>query len=243
MRISALSRQVVVPVPPEAAFSVFTGQIGQWWPVEKFSVHGTGATAGFRDGHLVETAPDGQEAIWGEVLDWQPPRSFRMTWHPGRPAATGSTVEVSFAPIGDDATLVTVTHDGWESLDDRSEYRQGWPAVLGSLADHVPGTPSTGDFVIVLSHTPAPGVADPFAHPLFPEHARFLEALRERGLLVAAGPFPASGEGMTITRVDSADAARTLVDDAQYLDKSVTGGVLEVRARPWVVMLHGSSLS
>jgi uncharacterized protein YciI len=250
MSLPALNRQVVVPVPAQEAFDAFTGRIGEWWPVARFSVHGAGGSASFRDGVLVETGPGGDEAVWGTVLDWRPPRSFRMTWHPGRDSSGASVVEVSFAPVGDAATLVTVTHSGWESLDSRSEYQQGWPAVLSSLASLLPSPSDDSDPLddsekvrLVLSHTPAPGVANPFEHPLFSEHARFLERLNERGILVAAGPFPASGEGMTIVRVDGASTAAEVVHDAQYGDGAVTGGVLEVRARPWVVMLHGISLA
>lgn len=56
-------------------------------------------------------------------------------------------------------------------------------------------------------------------------------------------PLPASGEGMTIVRVPDVAAAAAIVRAAQSEDGAVTGGVLEVLARPWVVMLHGSSLA
>ena len=248
MSLPPIHRQVVVPASVADAFETFTGRIGQWWPVGKFSVFGDGSAAAFRDGELVETGSDGGTAVWGTVLDWQPPRSFRMTWHPGRDASAASVVEVSFAPVGDEATLVTVTHSGWETLDGRDEYRNGWPAVLAALAETWPeegelGAKEATDLVLVLTHTPAPGVGNPFDNPLFGEHARFLQGLRDRGILVGAGPFPASGEGMTIVRVADAAEAAAIVHDAHYLDGSVTGGVLEVRARPWVVMLHGTSLA
>jgi uncharacterized protein YciI len=246
MSFPPIHRQVVVPAAVPEAFEAFTARIGEWWPVDRFSVHGAGSTATFRDGELVETgANGGSEAVWGTVLDWRPPRSFRMTWHPGRDAAKASVVEVSFAPVGDDATLVTVTHSGWETLDARDEYRQGWPAVLSSLAATWPDAPAkeTEDLILVLQHIPAPGAGDPFEHPLFKAHASFLEGLYERGILVAAGPFPASGEGMTIVRAADATEAAAIVHDAHFADESVTGGLLEVRVRPWVVMLHGSSLA
>ncbi|MFI5892525.1 SRPBCC domain-containing protein [Actinoplanes sp. NPDC051513] len=259
MSLPPLHRQIVVPASPGEAFEVFTARIGEWWPVGRFSVFGEGAVAAFHDGELVETGPDGGTAVWGKVLDWQPPRSFRMTWHPGRDAAGASVVEVSFAPVGDEATLVTVTHSGWESLDARGEYRRGWPAVLSSLAatckpavsepaqnepaQNEPAEGEPADLVLVLSHSAAPGVGNPFEHPLFGEHARFLQRLRDRGILVGAGPFAATGEGMTIVRVGGAGEAAAIVHDAQHTDGAVTGGVLEVRARPWVVMLTGVSLA
>jgi uncharacterized protein YciI len=264
MNLPPLHRQIVVPASPEAAFRVFTDRIGTWWPVVSHSVHGAGSSTAFQDGRLVETGPDGETALWGTVLDWQPPRSFRMTWHPGRDAENASTVTVTFAPVGDDATLVTVRHEGWQSLDARKEYRNGWPTVLSALSTALPepapraaepadadaaatdtdAAPTDGEpIIVVLSHTPAPGVGDPFAHPGFAAHARFLAGLDKQGILVGAGPFPASGEGMTIVRVAGPAAAADLIRAAHFEDEAVTGGVLEVQARPWVVMMHGSSLA
>jgi len=60
-------------------------------------------------------------------------------------------------------------------------------------------------------------------------------------VLVAAGPFPASGEGMTVVRVPP-EEVDLLVRQANNDDLSVVGGGLEVRVRPWLVALTGSSL-
>ena len=243
MNLPPLIRQVVVPVPPAAAFAAFTERIGAWWPVAHFSVYGPESAPAFRDGALIETAPDGAESVWGTVLDWQPPRSFRMTWHPGRDATGASVVEVTFAPVTDEATLVTVTHSGWPSLETRTEYQNGWPAVLSAFAN-VPDAGASDDAVVlVLRHTPAPGVENPYTEVGFAEHGRFLEGLAERGVLVGAGPFPGSGEGMTIVRVSGVEQAAAIVRAAHFEDGAVTGGVLEVSVRPWVVMVHGSSLA
>jgi uncharacterized protein YndB with AHSA1/START domain len=244
-----LRRQVVVPAGPQVAFDVFTQRIGAWWPVEKFSVHGAKATAAFRDGRLVETGPDGDEAVWGTVLDWQPPRLLRLTWHPGHSAERAGEIEVSFAEVTEALTLVTVEHRGWERLADpaaaRDEYRNGWPAVLDGYASHVdPAEPQAGTDPVwlVLSYTPAPGVSRPFEHPGFRGHPAFLEMLRERGVLIAAGPFPHSGEGMTVVRLPDPAGVADLLKSAYEQDGSVVDGVLEVRARPWVVMVTGSSI-
>jgi uncharacterized protein YndB with AHSA1/START domain/uncharacterized protein YciI len=245
MALPPIHRQTVVPAGAPAAFDVFTSRLGSWWPFDRFSVYGAGASAEFRDGALIENDPDGSSARWGTVLDWQPPRSLRMTWHPGRDESAAPVVDVTFAPVGDDATLVTVTHSGLAAAGARDEHKAGWPVVLTAFA-----AAFTEDFtgpqtpvVLVLSHTPAPGVGDPFRHPGFGEHATFLEGLHQQGILVGAGPFPFTGEGMTIVRVDSPSAAAGIVRAAHFDDRAVTGGVLEVRARSWVVMMHGSSLA
>ena len=234
-----LRRQIIVPAGPATAFAVFTDKIGAWWPVASHSVYGAQSTTAFRDGLLVETGPGGAESVWGEVLDWQPPALLRMTWHPGHGVERASQVEVTFVPVTDTQTLVTVTHTGWERAAARDEYRRGWPLVLAGYSAQVPpAEPGEGPVWLVLSHTPAPGVADPFTHPGFAGHSAWLEGVRDLGLLVGAGPFPGSGEGMTIVQLDDPATAAALLRSANEDDTSVSGGVLEVRARPWVLLLH-----
>jgi uncharacterized protein YciI len=163
----------------------------------------------------------------GPVLMSQPPRSVLVR----RPDA--STATISFAPVGDSAALVTVSQSRTDS----------W-RPLGAFAAAVAG-PFTGDdaVVIVLRHNAAPGVGDPFQHPLFGAHAGFLAGLREQGILVGAGPFGGTGDGMAIVRVAGPAVAAEVVRAAHADDQSVTGGLLEVQARSWVVMMHGSSLA
>jgi uncharacterized protein YndB with AHSA1/START domain/uncharacterized protein YciI len=248
-KLPPIRRQIVVPAGPQTAFDVFTAEIGSWWPLERFSVYGPKATTAFRDGRLVETGPDGTESEWATVLDWEPPHRLRMSWHPGRPAANSTVVEVTFAPVTATQTLVTVTHDDWERFAEptasRTEYGSGWPLVLTRYATSVEpaGDPGAGPVWLVLTHTPAPGVGNPFEHPGFAGHPAFLESLRERGVLVAAGPFPGSGEGMTVVRIDDPGTAAAMVVEAAEGDASVAGGVLEVRVRPWVVIASGAPLT
>jgi len=130
-----IRRQVVVPSTADVAFAVFTDHIGQWWPLADLSVYGKEAEVAFRDGRLVEHGPDGAEALWGTVLDWEPPHRLRLTWHPGAGADRATEVEVSFVPVTDDLTMVTVEHRGWERLGApgparRDRNRAGWDAVL-----------------------------------------------------------------------------------------------------------------
>src|SRR6266511_4241855 len=209
-QLPPIRRQVVVPSSVEVAFDVFTEEIALWWPLEDHSVYGKGGDVAFRDGRLVERAADGDgEAVWGTVLDWQPPHRLRLTWHPGAGADRASEVEVRFAAITDDQTLVTLEHSGWERLpnpgDAREEYGRGWPAVIGSYARRAgaavrPGDAGAGPVWLALVHTAGPALApgtSPFAHPDFPEHIAFLRKLRERGVLLAAGSLDGPATGMT----------------------------------------------
>ena len=182
------------------------------------------------------------------MLDWEPPHRLRITWHPGSPAARAGEVEVSFAPVGEALTLVTVEHRGWERYGDpaaaRDEYGHGWPGVLDGYAGAVPAAPAAGGdpVLLVLSHTPAPGIPDPFEHRGFGGHVAFLKDLAARGVLVGAGPFAGSGEGMTVVRLSDPGEVAGLVR-AAYADASVADGVLEVRVRPWVLLMGGVSLA
>jgi uncharacterized protein YciI len=226
MNETPLRRQTIVPAGADEAFRVFTERIGEWWP----------RPAAFRDGTLAEVGPDGATGtLLGTVITWEPPRLVALDSIAGR-------VEVSFEPVTDALTMVTVTHTGWEIAASREDFERGWPGVVASFAAVVRPAESAGDELVwlVLQHTA--GVDRPMEHPGFAGHRAFLGSLQERGLLVAAGPFPGSdGEGMTIVRVPASSAAELLAE-ANHGDTSVAGGVLEVRVRPWVVVLRGSSL-
>jgi len=250
MTLPPVRRQVIVPVTPEVAFDRFTADIGVWWPISvKHSVFGPGATVSFVDGELVERSPDGAErSVWGEVLDWQPGRLLRLTWHPGHPVERHTLLAVRFAELGDDRTLVTLEHSGWERLDQlalaaRTEYAGGWSTVFGRYGTHAATEPAAVDedeVWLILSHTPGPNApedGDVFASPDFGRHVVFVKGLLAEGVVVGAGPIAGhTGHGMTLLRVPAA-AAADYVARAQDADESVTGGLLQVEARVWNVRM------
>jgi uncharacterized protein YciI len=248
-QLPPIRRQVVVPATAEVAFDVFTDEIGRWWPVREFSVHGDGADVGFRDGRVIERGPDGAETIWGTVLEWRRPYRLRLTWHPGTGADHASEVEVSFAEVVEDQTLVTVEHRGWERLPDpaaaRKEFDHGWPQVIEAYTRQLPaaaGRSGEGPVWLALMHTRGPAVSggdSVVEHPDFGEHLAFLRRLRDRGVLVAAGPLDGSGNGMTVLRLPGAAEVAEYTRLAQEDDQSVARGLLLVRVRPWRVVLTG----
>ena len=242
-------RQVVVPVTCAAAFEVFTAEIGSWWPVAELSVHGEHTTVGFENGRLVEHGPDGAEAVWGTILDWQPPTLLRMTWHPGGGPAKASEVEVRFAEVTEALTLVTVEHRGWERFADpaaaRTEYDHGWPQVLTAYSARTTSTPTPedGPMWLALMHTPGPALppGEPvFTQPDFAEHLAFLRRLDERGVLVAAGSLDKRANGMTLIRLSDPTDTATYTRLAQDDDNAVVRGLLQVLVQPWHVALEGN---
>ncbi len=160
----------------------------------------------------------------------------RDTLHTPAPSAllTRST------PLAETRCLVEVLHRGWERLPHpqaaRSEYENGWPTVIARLADHLDAQEAP-ELWHVLVHSPGPRWQpdlSPWEQEGFGQHFAFIQSLDTRGLLVAAGPLPASaGKGQTIVRnLDTETAARL----ARTEDASVSTGLLEVEVIPWLVV-------
>jgi hypothetical protein len=146
LRRPPIRQSTLVRSDIEHTFSVFVRTIGIWWPVCPFSA-GQDAV---RDvtleqclgGRVYETWRDGTVVQWGELLTWQPPERFTMTWT-GTPAPT--EVELRFTALGPALTRVAVEHRGWEALTDEQlsedcalpggyhggAYRRGWEIILG----------------------------------------------------------------------------------------------------------------
>jgi uncharacterized protein YciI/uncharacterized protein YndB with AHSA1/START domain len=250
--IAPIRRYVEVRASVETAFALFTSHLTTWWPLKSHSVFGREALVGFEGGRVIERHGD-RETVWAEVTEWDPPRSLRLAWHPGASQDEATDVVVTFA-AGDGVTVVTLVHSGWEAVDDPAgaahEYGRGWPLVLGAYADRVnrsavaaaDDAPTAQWFTLV--HTPGPALADGesiFANPNFAEHLAFLERLRDRGLLVAAGPIaPERGEGMAIVRVPAQLAGEVDVAElASKDDQCVARGYLDADVQPWDVRLTG----
>src|SRR3954470_16985108 len=257
--VAPIRRTVEVRASVETAFALFTAHLTAWWPLKGFSVFGADALVAFEGDRVVERLGD-QQAVWAEVVEWDPPTSLRLAWHPGHDRSEATDVHVTFG-VDETAgvTVVTLVHSGWETLDDPAgaahEYGQGWPVVLAGYAarlDRVAGDDATRRETdapaqaqwYALVHTPGPALADGesiFANPMFAEHVAFLGRLREQSLLVAAGPVdPQRGDGMAIVRIPAELAGEVdIVELATKDDQCVAGGYLDVDVRPWDVRVTG----
>lgn len=242
MTIAPVVRNVIVSASPDAAYEAWTDRIGDWWPLSRFSVFEKDNSVAFIEDEIVETSSTGETSVWGRVLQSNPPASLTFTWHPGRGPEMASTVAVDFVPIAEGRTLVRLTHSGWEIFDDpaagRNEYRNGWPAVLAGFRDTMPDNDAIdGDVWLVLEHRPGAAVDGPlYSHPLFAEHLAFVGGLKDKGVLIAAGPLSDEpGVGQTIIRVPTAGAASYV--EAAHDDAAVVGDLLVLRVRPWNVIV------
>jgi uncharacterized protein YndB with AHSA1/START domain len=149
LRRPPVRQSVVVRSDRPHTFGTFVRTIGAWWPVTPFSA----GRDRIRDvtfeprpgGRVYETWQDGTEVEWGEVLAWEPPERFVMTWNM---TSVATEVELTFAELGPLLTQVTVEHRGWERLTEEQlardcarpggylggAYREGWARILGRLA-------------------------------------------------------------------------------------------------------------
>lgn len=256
--LAPVRRQMIVPVDAALAFAVFTDEIALWWPSgQGHSVFGAHARPVFRGGKVIEVDADGATAEWGTLLEWSPPRRFRMTWHPGSGPEVSTELSVSFEQVAGGQTLVTLEHWEWERLASPAEirdgYAKGWRFVLGKFIEKVAGAErETGgapdaskeaeQVWLALTHSPGPAIepgGSVFAHPGMRAHFGFIGQLAERGALHAAGPLGDDGDGMTIVKLADAGEAAEIVRMAQDEDPSVVEGVLQVRVRPWHVRMTG----
>ncbi len=148
---------VLVAVPQERAFEVFTTEIDLWWkrgPRFRFGGRSPG-TLHFElgvGGRLFEAfgegaAPRVHEA--GRITVWEPPSRLVFTWRNLNFAPAESTeVEVRFEGFSG-GTYVTVEHRGWATLRPDHPARHGltgtdhsrqlglwWGQLLSSLREH-----------------------------------------------------------------------------------------------------------
>jgi uncharacterized protein YndB with AHSA1/START domain len=139
-------QSVIVRSNRQHTFDTFVRTIGAWWPVNPFSSgqdRVLAVTFERRDGgRIYETWQDGTEVDWGEVLTWEPPARFVMSWNM-TPVPT--EIELTFTELGPDLTRVAVEHRGWERLTTEQiardcalpggylggAYREGWAFILG----------------------------------------------------------------------------------------------------------------
>ena len=148
--VPEVHRHVVVDVPVEEAFRVFTERFDAIKPREHNLLGAPITETTFEPrvgGHVYDRAEDGSECRWARVLAYDPPHrvvfswDISPTWQLETDLAHTSEVEVSFRPEGDGRTRVELVHrhldrhgPGWESLADGVADEQGWPLYLERFA-------------------------------------------------------------------------------------------------------------
>lgn len=136
-------QRVRIALPPADAFELFTSGLARWWPLHSHSCTGERDARVVVEprvgGRVIERGHDGRDHPWGTVTEWQPPRAFAMTWHPGQDPARATQLGVRFEPCEGGCEL-SLLHEGWSARGDEAErmrdnYAEGWPRVLQPLVD------------------------------------------------------------------------------------------------------------
>ena len=147
---TSVRSSIVVDVPVDRAFTVFTEDIGSWWPPEHHLLEGELADMVFEPrvgGHVYDRGVDGTECRWARVLAFEPPHRLVISWDISLgwqlepdPDRT-SEVEVRFVSEGPARTRVELEHrnidrhgDGWEQMLGAVGSPDGWDAGLQALA-------------------------------------------------------------------------------------------------------------
>lgn len=147
--IAPVIKTVRVNASPDRAFRFFTEHLSKWWP-SNFSI----GKSPMRDaklephvgGRWYEIGEDGSTCQWGDVLAWDPPNSLVLAWR----ITAGwqydpdllTEVAVSFRPVGDGETEVTLEHRKLENYGEGAGQMVGifaspggWSLALGRFAE------------------------------------------------------------------------------------------------------------
>ena len=152
---TTVTSSIVVQVPIEKAFKVFTEEFDRIKPREHNMLGVDIAETVFEPrvgGHVFDRGADGSECRWARVLAYEPPDRVVISWDISpqwlieADRDRTSEVEVRFIAESPDRTRVQLEHryldrhgDGWQSLRDGVNGDQGWPLYLQRFAGVIRG--------------------------------------------------------------------------------------------------------
>jgi uncharacterized protein YndB with AHSA1/START domain len=150
---TSVQTSIVVEAPIERAFSVFTEDIGSWFPREYNLLATEIAERVFEPrvgGHVYDRGTDGSECHWARVLVYEPPDRVVFSWDisPQWQIQTDpdktSEVDVRFITETPERTRVELEHrnldrhgDGWPQLREAVAGEGGWPGCLRSFSERL----------------------------------------------------------------------------------------------------------
>jgi len=148
---ASVRTQVVVEVPIERAFSVFTEQFDSIKPREHNMLPVEIAETVFEQregGRIYDRGVDGSECQWARVLAYEPPDRLVFSWDISprwqieSDLEKTSEVEVRFMSETPERTRVELEHrnldrhgEGWEGARDGVGGEAGWPLYLQRFAE------------------------------------------------------------------------------------------------------------
>ncbi len=144
----AVRRSVLVPLPPDRAFALFTVRMAAFWPPS----HSIGdvpiadvVIEPREGGRWFERGVDGSECDWGRIAAWDPPNTVVLLWQLGvgwrLDPDLETEVEVTFSATRTGETEVELVHhhlerfgDATESMRSVFEATDGWESILAGFA-------------------------------------------------------------------------------------------------------------
>jgi len=148
---TSITTEVVVDVPIEQAFRVFTERFDQIKPRDHNMLEVDIAESVFEPrsgGRVYDRGVDGSECQWGRVLAYEPSGRIVFSWDisPRWQIETdldrASEVEIRFTAETPERTRVTLEHrhldrhgEGWQGLREGVAGDQGWPLYLSRYAE------------------------------------------------------------------------------------------------------------
>jgi uncharacterized protein YndB with AHSA1/START domain len=153
---TSVTASIVVDAPIDRAFTVFTAEIGTWWPPDHHILEAELAEMVFEPrvgGHVYDRGTDASECRWARVLVYDPPARVVISWDISArwqletDPARCSEVEVRFTAQAPERTRVELEHrklerhgDGWEAHRDAVGSPNGWAGGLRRFADALHAT-------------------------------------------------------------------------------------------------------
>ena len=150
---TSVRSSIVVDAPLDLAFSVFTDDIGSWFPSEYNLLDTVIVERVFEPrvgGHVYDRGTDGSECHWARVLAYEPPGRVVISWDISPhwqietdPEKT-SEVEVQFISETPERTRVELEHrnidrhgEGWQQTRESVGGDGGWPGCLRKFAERI----------------------------------------------------------------------------------------------------------
>ena len=147
---TSVRAQIVVDVPIEHAFAVFTKD-SSWKPTEHNLLGVDIAESVFEaheGGYIYDRGVDGSECRWARVLAYEPPDRVVFAWlitpqwRLESDDSRASEVEVRFIAEAPERTRVEIEHshlerhgEGWEAMRDSVASPGGWALYLRRFAE------------------------------------------------------------------------------------------------------------
>jgi uncharacterized protein YndB with AHSA1/START domain len=152
---TSVQTDVVVDVPVERAFEVFTKEMPSWWDPDHHLIEAELADMVVEPrvgGYIYDRGVDGSECRWARVLAYEPPERIVFSWNISTrwelepDPEKASEVEVRFMPEGSERTRVELEHrnldrhgPGWEGMRDAVGSPDGWHGGLVRYAEYAGG--------------------------------------------------------------------------------------------------------